>query len=66
MGINTANGQKQQLSTISSKVIKPTNTTQNQPCSNQRKRRQKKKLGQHSPAIALKQKKSPTYSNMQT
>jgi len=40
MGINTTNSQKQ-LPTLSSTEIKPTNTKQNRPCSNRRKRRQK-------------------------
>jgi len=42
MGIKKTNSQKQRLPTKSSTVIKPTNTTQNRPCSNRRKRRQKK------------------------
>jgi hypothetical protein len=41
MGININNSQKQQLPTKSSTEIKPTNTTQNRPCSNQRKRQHK-------------------------
>jgi len=55
--INTTNGQTQ-LSTKYSTVIKPTNTTQNRPFSNRRKRRQKTRTTftyrnpRHSPTVA--------------
>ena len=65
MGINTTNGQKQQLSTKSSTETKLTNTTQNRPCSNGIKRWEEKTwttFTYYSPQI----RKSPTYSNTNT